>query len=110
MVSGEFEVLFKDGASGSLTLTIKRKASSNGVMPSSVSSDDFCFLGKNKENLMEQLRLEELRFQNSSITSFYDRPSVSYESLIHMAFAKLNPEERGRGLQAHEIAQWMCRK
>ena len=101
---GEFEVLSKNGISGSLTLVIKRKQKRNK------SKYDCGLSEENKENFLQKLREEEMRFQNGSIASFYERPAVSYKTLIQMAFAELSEEGHNEGLQAHEIAQWMCRK
>ena len=105
--SHDYEIVQKSSRSrgtGNLKLVIKRKKLAS---PSVVNG--ICNLS-DKERFVEKLRAEESRFQNASISSYYDRPSVSYETLIQMAFAELNGGEQGRGLQAHEIAQWLCRK
>jgi len=103
----EFEVCSKNEVSGSLTLVIKRK---HHFDDSQNNSFEECgFSEKMKNDFLQRLKEEEMRFQRSSIASFYDRPSVSYKTLILMAFAELGGKEQD-GLQTHEIAQWMCRK
>ena len=104
---GEFEVCAKSDDAKSLTLVIKRKQ--NFDNPQLLSSEECGFSEELKENFRQKLREEELRFQQGSIASFYNRPSVSYKTLILMAFAELGSDNRD-GLQTHEIAQWMSRK
>lgn len=104
----DFEVLFKDRNPGNLTIIIKRKTPSRfDLSSSSLSSHD----GSSPEyeyNCNDVL--STTKRSDDSLLSFYSRPDESYETLIQMAFEDVCDEQRDQGLQAHDIAQWLCRK
>ena len=107
---GDFEVLFKNETAGSLILVIKRKKQSLVKFASSPPSSTKESCSESEENLVDVLTSRRSIGRDNSLIAFYNRPDETYESLIQMAFKDVSEKRRHEGLQAHEIAQWICRK